>query len=133
MPTTLKGTIWGGVVFSASPATINIPTGRIDLEIDQQQTITIPIGIKVVLATVNILITDDSHHATLGIRNESSNKLWVRAVTMDGDTKESEKYIGVTAGKQYALYVNSTNVYDGNAYLKYSPSINNVTPDITDY
>lgn len=83
------------------------------------------------LATVDILVIK-GHHATLGIRNESSNKLWVQAVTI-GDTKGSEKYIGVTAGKQYTLYVNSTNVYDGDAYLKYSPSINNVTPDITDY
>ena len=34
MATTLKGTIWGGVVFSASPATISIPTGYLVNEDD---------------------------------------------------------------------------------------------------
>lgn len=61
--------------------------------------------------------------------NNLHNILWVRRDRIG----ESDSYIGVTGEKQYILSVIATYVSDGQAYLEYSPSINNVTPDITDY
>ena len=63
------------------------------------------------------------------INDTYNNILWVRRDRIG----ESDSYIGVTGEKQYILSVIAAYVSDGQAYLEYSPSINNVTPDITEY
>lgn len=54
MAATLKGTIWGGVTISASPATASVPTGYLVNEYDCgsaiTRTITIPNNVHVIRA-----------------------------------------------------------------------------------
>lgn len=146
MATTLKGTILGGVIFSANPATINIPSGSIDIVSDEQysdgylygsKSFTVPNNIRVIriyfyAASVRVY-PDNSFKGSL----KSGNR-WLLSNIGGSDPLNIYRDIGVTPGKTYTLTgylegkISSCGI-DGSIYLEYSPSINNETPDFTDY
>lgn len=44
----LKGTIWGGVTISASPATVSVPTtGSVTIPFSESLRVNIPLGVNV--------------------------------------------------------------------------------------
>ena len=147
MTTTLKGTIWGGVVFSASPATeIVAPTGSIEIvsgkdygygHLYDSKSFTVPNNIRVIriyfYATSVRVYQDNRFSCSL----KSGNR-WLFSGIDDDDPLDIYRDVGVTPGKTYTLTgyldgeIDSCGI-DGSIYLEYSPSINNATPDITDY
>ena len=140
MTTTLKGTIRGGVVFSASPATVSIPTGylideRNTYNDDILRTITIPNGIHVIEVYAE---ASGSHEldCPLFITVSSNNKQWYHGGNNDGPIA-FRGYIGVTQNKQYSIRVHAGvrggDSYIDRFYIRYSPEINKQTPDIYDY
>ena len=140
MATTLKGTIWGGVVFSASPATVSVPTGYLVYQEDVgyiNRTITIPNGVSVV-EVYGRAINIDSEPAEVSIVvvNNYTNKAWLSSY--NSDDVEIRGYVGVSPNKRYSIRV-STNTHTGASseietfYIKYSPEINKEPPTITDY
>lgn len=137
MATYVKGTIWGGVTFSASPATeIVIPTGYLANEnvYDKTtKTITIPNGVKVIELYASCNSDGHIDEAWVSITVSSNNKQWYS----NGDINNvaSTEYIGVTPNKQYTVTVvaSGEDEYQGYFYIKYSPEINNKTPTIYDY
>ena len=130
----------GGTAFSASPATVSVPTGYLVYEEGVgyiNRTITIPNGVSVVEVygrAVNI----DSEPAEVSIVvvNNYTNKAWLSSYNLDD--VEFGGYVGVSPNKRYSIRV-STNTHTGASseietfYIKYSPEINNKTPTVTDY
>lgn len=71
-------------------------------------------------------------HATNG---KIWNNLTLSAPQFEYATETRIQYVGVTASKTYKVYV-SGDVYAGgyaHVVMKYSQSINNKTPEVTDY
>lgn len=138
MATTIKGVVGGGLTISASPATIDIPTGKIILEdsmYNRNYSLTIPSGVKVLEVYLSIDSLDEGAEGVLYITNNKSNKGWaeVSGWWEDGFPDDITNYVGVTPGKTYSLII-SMDVYGSSSgYIAYSPEINNKTPTIYDY
>lgn len=142
MSTTMKGTIGGGLTFTASPATeIVIPTGYLINETnvyDITRTITIPNGVKVIEVYVEGGSDNqvETERVLIRVTTINTNKQWVIA---DGNYGAIARgYIGVTPNKQYTVELYIHNRLDDTAiaysyYIKYSPEINKQTPTVTDY
>lgn len=138
MATTIKGVVGGGLTFSASPATIDIPTGKIILEdsmVNRNYSLTIPSGVKVLEVYLSINSLDEGVEAVINIANNKSDKTWadVTGWWEDGSPDDTTNYVGVTPGKTYSLYINMDVEGDSSGYIAYSPEINNKTPDVYDY
>lgn len=146
MPQTLKGTIWGGVTISATPATVSIPTESIEIVSGKEygyghlygsKSFTVPNNIRVIriyfYATSVRVYQDNIFSCSL----KSGNR-WLFLDIGDDYPLDIYRDVGVTPGKTYTLTgyldgkIDSCGI-DGSIYLEYSPSINNATPDITDY
>ena len=146
MTSTLKGTIWGGVTFSSTPATVSIPTESIEIVNGKEygegylydsKTFTVPNNIKVIriyfYATSVRAYPDNAFSCSL----KSGNR-WLFSGIGNDDPLDIYRDVGVTPGKTYTLTcyldgkIDSCGI-DGLIRLEYSPSINTVTPDITDY
>ena len=137
MATTIKGVVGGGLTISASPATIDIPSGKIILE-DSDNTnysLTIPSGVKVLEVYLSIDSLAEGVEAVLYIANNKSDKTWadVSGWWEDGFPDDITNYVGVTPGKTYSLNIQMDVDGSSSGYIAYSPTINNKTPTITDY
>ena len=102
----------------------------------EDKSITMPLGCKVVKLEFCLegASEDDADSAEATVYNISNNKSWgyVDMPNIYGYTKIV--YVGITPGKTYTLRIHN----DGNnlsivGRIYYSKSINNMTPDITDY
>ena len=139
MATTVKGVVGGGgLTISASPATIDIPTGYL---VDESnfanitRVITIPNKVKVISVSAYGENDNDIAHwedRPIDMRVKSSNRLWYTG--SDNGSTSFSVYIGVTPNKQYTIRANVSGA-DAlmNLYIGYSPEINNETPTIYDY
>ena len=140
MATTMKGIIGGGLTFTASPATVSIPTGYLVNEQntyndDITRTITIPNGIHVIEVYANASSSHEEDYPVY-MTVSSNNKQWYRGGDY-GETVSFLGYIGVTPNKRYSIRVyvgvRGGESYIDRFYIKYSPEINNKTPTLTDY
>lgn len=139
MATTLKGTIWGGVTFSASPATVSIPTGSVTItekdNLYSTHTFTVPAGIKV----VELRLTE--YYSTygpiyIGVTPGSSHNL-----RLYGRQWSQIRLYGVICGTHHDVEWGKPIPYPiSGGYLRFlnyiiswSPEINTHTPDYTDY
>lgn len=130
----------GGLTISASPATIDIPTGYLVYESNFAsiiRVITIPNNVKVISVSAYGEIDNDIAHwedRPIDMQITSSNKreLWYND-SSNGSISFSA-YIGVTPNKQYTI---RASVSGSSALMSlnisYSPEINNKTPGIYDY
>lgn len=106
--------------------------------------ITIPAGCNVLEITLTVLAdagdgNDPEGESDADIVNESNHKVWneltVTVPQFEYATETRTQYVGVTASKTYKVRVRG-NVYAGgyaHVVMKYSQSINNRTPNVTDY
>ena len=136
----------GGVTISATPATISVPTGSIEIangtkyadsHLYGSKSFTVPNNIRVIriyfYATSVRTYQDNAFSCSL----QSGNR-WLFSDIGNDDPLNTYRDVGVTPGKTYTLTgyldgeIDSCGI-DGSIYLEYSPSINNATPDITDY
>ena len=138
MATTIKGVVGGGLTISASPATINIPTGKIILEdsmVNRNYSLTIPSGVKVLEVYLSINSLAEGVEGVIYIANNKSDKTWVdvQGWWEDGFPDDITNYVGVTPGKAYSLNIQMGIDGSSSGYIAYSPTINNKTPTIYDY
>lgn len=138
MATTIKGVVGGGLTISASPATIDIPTGKIILKnsmVDRNYSLTIPSGVKVLKVYLSIDSLAEGDEGVIYITNNKSDKTWaeVQGWWEDGFPDDITNYVGVTPGKTYSLNIQIGIDGDSSGYIAYSPEINNKTPDVYDY
>ena len=136
MATTLKGTIWGGVTFSASPATASVPTGSVDILVGQTTIFTVPAGI--IILEVELPPNHDGSQKSIkyvGVTPKSDHTIKL----IDG-------YNGATFPPYFCKLICNTHndmpygffrapgeVNNIFARISWSPKINTHTPDITDY
>lgn len=146
MTQTLKGTIWGGVTISATPATVSIPTERIEIVSGREygygylydsKSFTVPNNIRVIRIYFYATSVREYQDNRFSCSLKSGNR-WLFSDIGDDYPLDIYRDVGVTPGKTYTLtgYLNGkigSCGIDGSIYLEYSPSINNATPDITDY
>ena len=139
MATTLKGTIWGGVTISASSATVSVPTGYLVNEYDCgssiTRTITIPNNVHVINAYAHAENNSggaSDEYRDISVEIYRNNKKW--GYNSSTGSVGCGRDIGVTPNKQYtvSMHANGNDVYSV-FQIRYSPEINNVTPDIYDY
>lgn len=133
----------GGTTFSASPATVSIPTGylvdeRNTYNNDITKTITIPNGIHVIEVYAEASGDAETENSyTLWMIVSSNNKQWYHGSNGGYGSVSFQGYIGATQNKQYSITVHA-NARGGDSsidrfYIRYSPEINNKTPTVTDY
>ena len=143
MATNLKGTIWGGVTISASPATVSVPSGSINIVSGKEnsdaylygtKSFTVPNNIRVIriyFYATSVRPYRDDNDFSCSLRSGSR---WLFSDIGGDDPLDTYCDVGVTPGKTYTLtgYLNGaidSCGIDGSIYLEYSPSINNQTPD----
>lgn len=106
--------------------------------------ITIPAGCNVLEITLIVNADAGSGNEPEGessadIVNWSNNKVWneltVIVSQFDYATETRIQYVGVTASKTYKVHVRGDVYASGftHVVMKYSQSINNRTPNVTDY
>ena len=127
----------GGLTISASPATIDIPTGKIILEDntdDRNYSLTIPSGVKVLEVCLSIDSLNEGVECYISIQNNNGDKIWADiACWWENSPVVITNYVGVTPGKRYSLYINMDVEGSSSGYIAYSPTINNKAPTIYDY
>lgn len=126
MAATLKGTIWGGVTISASPATVSIPSGSIYIKPDGTERFTVPNGIKVLYVEgFYVGVTPGSTHIwNLQTDYIEPHHVMEYEIYCRTHNKHNVAQWEKTASNEYDSY---------GATISWSSEINNHTPDSYDY
>lgn len=114
MATTLKGIIGGGTTFSASPATVSVPTGSV--YVDTNTTFTVPAGVKVIYVKM-----DNSNYVGVTPNSEHTLTWYYHGFSTILKCNHNKEW-----GKNSHANKRKATIY-------WSPEINNTTPTITDY
>lgn len=120
--------------FTSSTITPILPdkdTILVTLRNAESRTILVPSGCKVVLLTIDSGPDSENMGAYVRVRNLDTNKNWYEN---DGgpDGFSDITYVGVTPGKSYKIRLMGRGD-DPRCTIYYSASINNKTPNVTDY
>lgn len=121
-----SGTFTNNTSFSVTAASVNVPTGEIT--VDGAVDFTVPNGVRVLEVSENYssysryvgVTPNTTHHLVLGLEEKDPG------VRMTYCLKCSTHHY-----KQYIAWASSE--YSERAVIRWSPEINNHTPDVTDY
>lgn len=115
----------------------NVPTTETRLlstmDVDRTVTITVPAGVKVLKVDGDV---DHEHEGevALDVYSVNGKKYWL---SLWGHGYANDiSYVGVTPNKSYTLKLSTdseTGAESGSVTISYSQSINNQTPEVTDY
>ena len=135
MATTLKGTIWGGVTISATPATVSIPTGSLWLD-GNNNTFTVPAGIRVLKIEIAnyfdeqyVGVTPGKTYNNLNGVEESYDEGNIMYAYVTRGIYPNEVYwaiFGDTGSEQLGVSTSDFTIY-------WSPEINKQIPTRKDY
>lgn len=115
----------------------NVPTTETRLlnteDVNRTVTITVPAGVRVLKVTGDVYHEHEGE-VTLDVYSVNSKKYWLSVLNYESaiDTW----YVGVTSNKSYTLKLSTsseTGTESGSVVISYSQSINNQTPNVTDY
>lgn len=121
-----SGTFTNNTSFSVTAASVNVPTGEIT--VGDAADFTVPNGVRVLEVSENYssysryvgVTPNTTHHLILGLEEDDSG------VRMTYRLECSTHHY-----KQYIAWGSSE--YSERAVIRWSPEINNHTPDVTDY
>lgn len=121
-----SGTFTNNTSFSVTAASVNVPTGEIT--VDDAVDFTVPNGVRVLKVSENYssysryvgVTPNTTHHLVLGLEEDDPG------VRMTYRLECSTHHY-----KQYIAWMSSE--YSESAVIRWSPEINNHTPDFTDY
>lgn len=144
MATTLKGTIWGGVTISASPATVSIPTGSINFNytgvFTPQKNVKV---VKVRLYGIDYYGNKIDETTFVGVTPSREYRLTGELPYKRSDEQEifymdAVLYNVVTGTNKLVYWIGETEYNADGADLlsftiSWSPEINTHTPNVTDY
>lgn len=134
----------GGVVFSASPATVSIPTDSVDFTYTGE--FTIPQGVHVVKArlygtdgygnnydkTTFVAVTPNKKYKLIGEwpyeRPDEQERFYMDPVLYNSVTGTNKRVFWIGETEEYADGADSLDFI-----ISWSPEINTHTPDVTDY
>ena len=119
----------GGTTFSASPATVSVPTGehRVTTKWVSDDQFTVPNGITVVMVSSNI--TSDAKRY-IGVTPGKTYKLTITAKSPDYPPAPGFLLVRLAHDNTVWYYASEGST---NFVISWSPKINNMTPTITDY
>ena len=120
--------------FTSSTITPILPDKDTCLAVLERSKITaifVPSSCKVVLLRINSGPDSENMGTTVKIDNLDNDKNWYYKMG-NPDGFFDEKYVGVTPGKSYHIRLLGIGDSPSGA-IYYSASINNKTPDVTDY
>lgn len=132
MSLVVTGNVTVGATLEAS-----VPTTETTLlsttDVDTTVTITVPAGVKVLRVAGDV---DHEHEGEVSLYVYSVNgkKYWLSL--WDYGYANGIWYVGVTPNKSYTLKLSTdseTGMESGSVTISYSQSINNQTPEVTDY
>lgn len=121
-----SGTFTNNTSFSVTAASVNVPTGEIT--VDDAVDFTVPNGVRVLEVSDNYssysryvgVTPNTTHHLVLGLEEYDPG---VRMVySLECSTHHHKQYIAWESSE-----------YSESAVIRWSPEINNHTPDFTDY
>lgn len=121
-----SGTFTNNTSFSVTAASVNVPTGEIT--VGDSVDFTVPNGVRVLEVSENYssysryvgVTPNTTHHLVLGLEEDDPG---VRMTyRLECSTHHYKQYIAWTSSE-----------YSERAVIRWSPEINNHTPDITDY
>lgn len=132
MSLVVTGNVTVGATLEASvPTTKTILLSTMD--VITPITITVPAGVKV-LEVEGHVFHDYKGEVNLNVYSVNSKKYWL--YLWDYESAYGICYVGVTPNKSYTLTVLIDSESDtelGDVTISYSQSINNQTPEVTDY
>lgn len=132
MSLVVTGNVTVGATLEASvPTTKTILLSTMD--VITPITITVPAGVKV-LEVEGDVFHDYKGEVNLNVYSVNSKKYWL--YLWDYESAYGICYVGVTPNKSYTLTVLIDSESDtelGDVTISYSQSINNQTPEVTDY
>lgn len=132
MSLVVTGNVTVGATLEASvPTTETILLGTMD--VNTTVTITVPAGVKV-LKVDGAISHENEGEVALDVYSVNGKKYWLSAYNYE--YAHVIRYVGVTPNKSYTLELSSyseTGAESGVVTISYSQSINNQTPNVTDY
>ena len=133
MSLTITEDITVSAALEASIPTVNTVLLEIVDTYNTEYTITVPAGVTV-LKVQGDVYHESPEFVELEISNVANKKSWLYLWDYEGASGVS--YVGVTPGKSYTIHsstASDTGTESGYVTLIYSQSINNQTPNVTDY
>lgn len=128
----ITGNVTVGVTLEA-----NVPTTETRLlntgDVNRIVTITVPAGVRVLKVTGDVYHEHEGEVA-LDVYSVNSKKYWLSV--WNHESAIDIWYVGVTSNKSYTLKLSTsseTGTESGSVVISYSQSINNQTPNVTDY
>lgn len=121
-----SGTFTNNTSFSVTAASVNVPTGKIT--VDNAVDFTVPNGVRV------LKVSDDysSHSRYIGVTPNTTHHLVLGLEEDDPGSRMTYRLECSTHHyEQYIAWKSSE--YSESAVIRWSPEINNHTPDFTDY
>lgn len=132
MSLVVTGNVTVGATLEASvPTTETMLFSTMDFDITV--TITVPAGVKV-LKVEGYVDHENEGEVDLNVYSVNSKKYWLSL--LDYQNAHGIWYVGVTPNKSYTLELSTgseSGMEVGEANISYSQSINNQTPEVTDY
>lgn len=129
MATTIKGVVGGGLTISASPATVNVPTGNWGGTIGDYFNTSTLMGTNVF--KVKLVVDNDTYTRYVGITLGSIHT--IRAIPQHISPSDAVyRVVCDTHTKAYIQVMGRTGA-SCSFYISWSPEINAHTPDVTDY
>lgn len=132
MSLVVTGNVTVGATLEAS-----VPTTETRLlstmDVNRTVTITVPAGVKV-LKVAGDVYHEHEGEVALDVYSVNGKKYWLSL--WDYEDAYDIWYVGVTPNKSYTLKLSTdseTGTESGSVTISYSQSINNQTPEVTDY
>lgn len=121
-----SGTFTNNTSFSVTAASVNVPTGEIT--VDDAADFTVPNGVRVLEVSGNY----SSYSRYVGVTPNTTHHLMLGLEEDDPGVRMTYRLKCSTHNyKKYITWVSSE--YSECAVIRWSPEINNHTPDVTDY
>lgn len=132
MSLVVTGNITVGAILESSVPTTE--TSLLDtMDVNTTVTITVPAGVRV-LKVAGAVDHEDEGDVSLDVYSVNGKKYWL-SLWNHGYAYDTW-YVGVTPNKSYTLMLSTdseTGTESGSVTISYSQSINNQTPNVTDY
>lgn len=120
----------GGTTFSASPATVSIPTGTYTPKVGINAPFTFTVPDKITIVQVSDKLT--AYKRYIGVTPGKAYELIIKIKPPGEDPQPNNVLLGLSNNHNYNTW-DMIPPNNNNFIISWSPEINNITPTIKDY